>query len=102
MVVLCISQFFRFDLCVPPVGANLEESAVAPDHEEDSMHCLRCQGFMIAVQMKDVSSQDTASGWRCLICGETTDPGIEANRLGHCPPSRSRARVPGSPSACFG
>lgn len=66
------------------------------------MHCLRCQGFMIAVQLRDVSSQDTAAGWRCLLCGETTDPGIQANRATHHPPPQSRARVPGSPAANHG
>lgn len=63
------------------------------------MNCLRCQGLMIAVQLRDVSSQDTVAGWRCLLCGETTDPGIQANRVSHQPPPRSRARVPGSPVA---
>lgn len=63
------------------------------------MNCLRCQGLMIAVLLRDVSSQDTVGGWRCLLCGETTDPGIQANRASHQPPPRSRARVPGSPTA---
>lgn len=66
------------------------------------MRCPRCQGLMIPVQMRDVSSQDSVSGWRCLLCGETIDPGIEANRASHCPPIRSRARVPGSPTAGLG
>lgn len=66
------------------------------------MHCLRCQGLMIAVDMRDLSSQDGVCGWRCLLCGETTDPGIEANRVSHRPPIRSRARVPGSPAARLG
>jgi hypothetical protein len=63
------------------------------------MHCLRCEGLMIGVLMRDLSSQDSVSGWRCLLCGETTDSGIEANRVSHNPPVRSRARVPGSPAA---
>jgi hypothetical protein len=66
------------------------------------MHCLRCGGLMIGVQMSDLSSQDLVPGWRCLLCGETTDPGIEANRLSHDPPVRNRARVPGSPAASLG
>ncbi|TKS61062.1 MAG: hypothetical protein EWM72_00831 [Nitrospira sp.] len=67
------------------------------------MQCLRCKGLMIAVHMRDLSSQDDiVYGWRCLLCGETTDPGIEANRVSHCPPVRSRARVPGSPAARLG
>jgi hypothetical protein len=66
------------------------------------MHCLRCQGLMIAVQMQDISSENRVSGWRCLLCGEATDPGIAANRVSHCQPARSRARVPGSPAAGLG
>ena len=66
------------------------------------MHCRRCRGLMIGVQMRDLSSQGSVSGWRCLLCGETTDPGIEANRVNHDPPVRSRARVPGSPTASLG
>jgi hypothetical protein len=60
------------------------------------MHCRRCQGLLIAVQMRDMG-QPLVSGWRCLICGAMTDPGIEANRVGHELPIRNRARVPGSP-----
>ena len=63
------------------------------------MHCLRCQGLMIAVQMQDILSQKRVSGWRCLLCGEATDPGIAANRVSHSFPTKSRARVPGSPAA---
>ena len=61
------------------------------------MHCARCQGFMIKISMEELSSPDTAAGWRCLLCGETIDPGIEANRVSHSPPILTRARVPGSP-----
>ncbi len=63
------------------------------------MNCLRCQGLMIAVELRDTSSWDTVGGWRCLLCGETMDPGIQANRASHQVPIRSRARVPGSPLA---
>jgi hypothetical protein len=66
------------------------------------MHCPRCHGLMISIQMKEASSDETAPGWRCLLCGAATDPGIEANRVSHCPPVRSRARVPGSPAAKLG
>ena len=66
------------------------------------MHCLRCKGLMIATHMRDPSSPDIVSGWRCLLCGETTDPGIEANRVSHCYPVRSGARVPGTPTATSG
>lgn len=60
------------------------------------MYCPRCHGLMIEVDMRELSSQDCISGWRCLLCGETTDSGIEANRMSHGQPSRNRARLPGS------
>jgi hypothetical protein len=59
----------------------------------------RCQGLMIINQMKESSSADAVVGWRCLLCGESIDPGIEANRASPPPSVRSRARVPGSPTA---
>ncbi len=62
------------------------------------MHCLRCHGLLIAVQMSDMG-QPSVSGCRCLLCGAATDPGIEANKVSHTPPIRSRARLPGSPPA---
>ncbi len=62
------------------------------------MNCPRCQGLMIE-DLREVSSRDCVSGWRCLLCGETTDSGSEANRMSHGQPSRNRARVPGSPTA---
>lgn len=61
------------------------------------MHCLRCDGLMIKVFMHEGSTADGVAGWRCLICGEAIDSGIEANRTGHCHPVRTRARVPGTP-----
>ncbi len=63
------------------------------------MYCSRCHGLMIEVDMRELSIQDHVSGWWCLLCGETTDSGIEANRMSHGQPSRNRARVPGSPPA---
>lgn len=60
------------------------------------MHCPRCDGLMVPVRMKETGSSETVSGWRCLLCGEATDPGIEANRKGHHEPIRSRARLPGA------
>jgi hypothetical protein len=66
------------------------------------MRCPRCFGLMIVTQMKELSSCDTVSGWRCLLCGETTDSGIEANRVRHCQPAKNRARLPGSPPVSLG
>jgi hypothetical protein len=62
------------------------------------MRCLRCQGLLVAIQMQDMG-QPPVTGWRCLLCGAMTDPGIEANRVSHSPPIRNGARVPGSPTA---
>lgn len=62
------------------------------------MQCPRCQGLMIVDRMKESSSLDVVVGWRCLLCGESVDPGIEANRASPPPSVRSRARVPGSPT----
>lgn len=67
------------------------------------MHCPRCQGLMITIWMKELwGAGAAAAGWRCLLCGEATDPGIEANRTSHGQPVKSRARVPGSPPAGSG
>lgn len=63
------------------------------------MDCPRCHGLMIEIDLRDLSSQDRVLGWRCLLCGETTDSGIEANRMSHDQPSQNQARVPGSPAA---
>ena len=65
------------------------------------MRCLRCQGLLIAIQMRDMG-QPPILGWRCLLCGAATDPGIEANQVSHSPPARSSARPPGSPAARSG
>lgn len=63
------------------------------------MQCARCEGLMIVDRMKESSGSDAVVGWRCLLCGESTDPGIEANRMSPLPSVRTRARVPGSPTA---
>lgn len=44
------------------------------------MQCSRCQGLMVVNRMQESSSSDAVVGWRCLLCGESIDPGIEANR----------------------
>jgi hypothetical protein len=62
------------------------------------MQCVRCQGLLVAIQMSDMG-QPSVLGWRCLLCGATTDPVIEANRVCHAPPSRTGARLPGAPVA---
>ncbi|MGH7227677.1 MAG: hypothetical protein ACREIH_00570 [Nitrospiraceae bacterium] len=51
---------------------------------------------MMTIRMREAASGDAVSGWRCLLCGETIDPGIEANRKAHGEPVRNRARPPGS------
>jgi hypothetical protein len=59
------------------------------------MQCLRCHGLLIAIQMKDMG-QPPVLGWRCLLCGAMTDPGIEANKVSHSPPVLNRARLQGA------
>ncbi len=67
------------------------------------MQCPRCQGVMITIWMKELWNGDAAvTGWRCLLCGEASDPVIEANRRKHYQPLKSRARVPGSPRISHG
>ena len=61
-----------------------------------SMRCPRCQGFMMTIQMKELWGSDMVDGWRCLICGENTDPVIKVNRTRPTPLNQSRARVLGS------
>ena len=46
------------------------------------MECVRCQGFMVADCFVDLeASGETAfTGWRCVVCGDISDPVIIANR----------------------
>lgn len=64
--------------------------------EEGEMHCLRCKGLMVPMWMGDVLGDGFAQGWRCLLCGEATDPGIEANRKNPPLLVKGRPRLPGS------
>lgn len=67
------------------------------------MQCPRCQGLMITIWMKELwNAGAPVAGWRCLLCGEASDPGIEANRKRPGQPLKSRARVPGSPRVMLG
>jgi hypothetical protein len=59
------------------------------------MNCPRCHGLLVAIQMRDMG-QPSVTGWRCLLCGAMTDPGIEANKVSHSPPIRNGARLPGA------
>jgi len=63
------------------------------------MNCLRCQGLMMAIRMKEAASCEFVSEWRCLLCGEVIDSGVITNRNSHRQPIRCRARPPGSLSA---
>lgn len=98
-MVLSPSNHLRFCVCVSDLERDVEKGVVARAYREGAMYCPRCHGLMIEVDLRDLSSQDRVPGWRCLLCGETTDSGIEANRISHGQPSRNRARVPGSPPA---
>jgi hypothetical protein len=55
------------------------------------MHCLRCHGLMVPIWLEDAESSTLCfPGWRCLLCGEVIDAGIDANRKGLPVPTRSR------------
>ena len=58
------------------------------------MKCLRCDGLMVSHQV--ISASGAAWGWRCLLCGESTDPCIEMNRITPPPLFEKQARVPGT------
>src|SRR5262245_25140616 len=48
-----------------------------------AMRCQRCQGCMISDHFMDLltgSSELDFKGWRCLNCGEITDPVIVHNQ----------------------
>lgn len=50
--------------------------------------CHRCGGFMVKEKFTvDFAALDF-EGWRCVVCGEITDPLIMANRMA----SRTKAR----------
>ena len=58
------------------------------------MHCLRCHGLMVTVQLEDVGSSSLCfSGWQCLMCGEVIDSVITANRKELHGPTGSRGRI---------
>lgn len=46
------------------------------------MQCIRCHGLMIGDRFVDLaeSGESEFSGWRCLVCGNITDPVTVANR----------------------
>jgi hypothetical protein len=48
------------------------------------MRCQRCQGCMISDHFMDLlnaSGEIDFKGWRCLNCGDITDPVIERHHL---------------------
>jgi len=48
------------------------------------MQCTKCEGFMTVdafVDMDDDQGQRWISAWRCVNCGQVTDPGVVRNRL---------------------
>jgi hypothetical protein len=59
-----------------------------------AMKCVRCDGLMTAVTMQETATGDSAFAFRCLLCGEVIDSIIAANRQGHRPPVKNRARLP--------
>lgn len=61
------------------------------------MSCARCQGLMVRITIEDAGgSSSVFSGWHCLLCGDVTDAGIQANRKARQEPIKSRARPRGT------
>jgi len=59
------------------------------------MQCTRCKGQMILekfMDLRDDTGRFSFHGWRCLICGEVSDPTIQAHRKQQTPPMISRRR----------
>lgn len=56
---------------------------------------------MMSIRMNEGATGTSVLGWRCLLCGEAIDPGIEGNRKGNYEPEpeRSRARPQGTLTA---
>ncbi|WP_447976812.1 hypothetical protein [Candidatus Nitrospira bockiana] len=61
------------------------------------MVCPRCHGLMVKIDIEDAGgSSYRLSGWHCLLCGNVTETGIQANRKYRQDPRRSRARPHGT------
>ena len=64
--------------------------------EKMPMQCQRCQGYMVGDHFMDflnVTGEMVINGWRCLNCGNITDPVIEQHhRLTESVPAKSRRR----------
>lgn len=48
------------------------------------MHCLRCDGFMVADNLVDIRESSIPmwmKGWRCVSCGNIVDPLIQKHRM---------------------
>ena len=60
------------------------------------MRCQRCQGYLISDHFMDrlhVSSERDFTGWRCLNCGDITDPVIVHHHQSEASiPAKSRRR----------
>ena len=66
--------------------------------EVNPVSCPRCHGMMVTITLEDVNGtkrREPLLGWRCLLCGEVLDSGIQDNRKAHQHPVKNRARLPG-------
>ncbi len=48
------------------------------------MHCVRCDGFMVADNLIDIRESSIPmwmKGWRCVSCGNIVDPLIQKHRM---------------------
>lgn len=65
------------------------------------MHCVRCDGFMVADNLIDIRESSIPmwmKGWRCVSCGNIVDPLIQKHRMiqqsGATPLIERKAAVP--------
>lgn len=61
------------------------------------MTCSRCRGLMVPHRIEgggEIPHTGTVPGWRCLLCGETIDVVIMANRRGHSVRTKDQPRPP--------
>lgn len=60
------------------------------------MQCRRCQGYLITDHFMDilsVSGEVNFTGWRCLNCGDITDPVIvRHHQVARRAPAKSKRR----------
>jgi methionyl-tRNA synthetase len=69
---------------MPLTIQQLDDAAGVKQERSATMYCTKCEGFMTVdsfIDMDDEEGQRWISAWRCVNCGQVTDPGVVRNRL---------------------